>query len=406
MLFRSGATFARGVVLQLILITGSVPAQPHATHRVELGRRHQPAAGGNTLTLPLLRINEVVTDPQHDWDDSAGGNGTPFDAVPGNGAISATDEWVELFNAGDTPVDLTASSGWTLEFLDTTPEVLNFANPGSTVRLVFSQGGNPSFFQSGEYLVIGNPPGNLNNDIYLTLKNSGGEIVDDVELGDDTEGDGAGDGAPDGGPGGGDATSAADEAIARLPNGHDTGDDVADFVQQTATIGATNAGEVCVTFDFAIAAGAWYLVSLPVIPAATQVSALFPTAVAAFEWVYSAQAYQPADTLAPAKAYWLLLAGPATVEVCGQPLENYTKSYAAAGWDLIGGTLQPAPVTDDPAGSIAAMFGWQAAGQSYEMIDPLQTEPTHGFWILVSQTPSSVTVGPAGGGSARWSSRN
>lgn len=406
MLFRSEATFARCVVLQLSLFTGSLSAQPHAAHRVELGRRHQPAASGHTRTLPLLRINEVVTDPQQDWDDSAGGNGSPFDAVPGNGAISATDEWVELFNAGDTPVDLTESSGWTIEFVDTTPEILNFANPGSAVRLVFSQGGNPSFFQSGEYLVIGNPPGNLNNDVYLILKNSGGEIVDDVELGDDAEGDGAGDGAPDGGAGGGDATSAADEAIARLPNGHDTDDDVADFVQQPATIGATNAGEVCVTFDFPVSGGAWYLISLPVIPAATQVSALFPTAVTAFEWVYAAQSYQLADTLAPAKAYWLLMAEPATVEVCGQALETYTKSYAATGWDLIGATLQPAPVTDAPAGSIAAMFGWQAAGQSYEMIDPLQAEPTHGYWILVSQAPSSVTVGPAGGGSARRSSRN
>lgn len=406
MLFRSGATFVCCVVLQLSLMTGLLPAQPHATHAVDRARRYQPAASGHTLTLPLLRLNEVITDPQQDWDDSAGGNGIPFDAIPGNGALSATDEWVELFNAGDTPIDLTANSGWTLEFLDTTPEILNFANPGSTVRLVFSQGGNPSFFQAGEYLVIGNPPGNLNNDVYLILKNSGGEIVDDVELGDDTEGDGVGDGAPEGGSGGGDATGVADEAIARLPNGYDTDDDVADFVQQPATIGASNAGEVCVTFDFPLAAHAWYLISLPVLPAETSANALFPAAVAAFEWEFSAQAYQLADTLAPAKAYWLLMTAPTTVEICGQALENFTKSYAATGWDLIGGTLQPAAVTDDPAGSIAAMFGWQTAGQTYELIDPRQTEPTRGYWILVSQTPSSVTVGPAGGGGARRSSRN
>ena len=41
-------------------------------------------------------INEVVTTPQEDWNDSAGGNEIPFDSVPGNGTINDADQWLEL----------------------------------------------------------------------------------------------------------------------------------------------------------------------------------------------------------------------------------------------------------------------------------------------------------------------
>ena len=40
----------------------------------------------------------MVLNPMQDWDDSAGGNGTPFDATPGNGTIDVNDLWIEISN--------------------------------------------------------------------------------------------------------------------------------------------------------------------------------------------------------------------------------------------------------------------------------------------------------------------
>jgi hypothetical protein len=186
-------------------------------------------------------INEVVTDPQQDWDDpstrsgrrSAGGDGTPFNAHPGTGRITSSDEWVELLNVSDRILDLT---GWQLIMTDTTPatEVLGAGN----AVLRFSHGGSLTHFQPGERLIIGDPRGALNNDVYLQLLDATGQLVDDVEIGDDFEGDGV-DGAPFPGENG-NASRPNDEAIARVPDGEDTDDDVADFVRQHATIGRSN----------------------------------------------------------------------------------------------------------------------------------------------------------------------
>src|SRR5205085_12604137 len=43
-----------------------------------------------------LVISELVLDPKQDWSDSAGGNGIPFDSVPGTGAIDTGDIWAEV----------------------------------------------------------------------------------------------------------------------------------------------------------------------------------------------------------------------------------------------------------------------------------------------------------------------
>jgi PKD repeat protein len=200
------------------------------------------ASNGEAPTEPfVVVINEVVADPQQDWSDNSGGNGIPFDNVPGTGSITVTDEWIELFNAGTQAVNLIVGNGWTIELINGTNEIFNFKNPGSAV-LRFSAGGSVTNFQPGEYLVIGNPPGAINNDVYIILRDQTGAVVDDVEIGDDFEGDGNGDGAPDGGASDGNATGINDEAVARFPNASDTDNDVNDFAKQAATIGASNDG--------------------------------------------------------------------------------------------------------------------------------------------------------------------
>ena len=181
-------------------------------------------------------INEVVTDPQRDWSDSRGGDGVPFNNMPGNGDVTDSDEWIEIFNAGNQTLDL---RNWTLEMRDTTPVTHVIGSPPSTTFEVYSQGASAAQFPAGAYLVIGNPAGEINNDIYLVLKDARGAVVDDVEIGDDPESDGNGDGAPDPGVDG-NASSAADEAIFRRPNGADTNNDIRDFDKGQATIGGPN----------------------------------------------------------------------------------------------------------------------------------------------------------------------
>ena len=179
-----------------------------------LGSALSPVAG-----LAQVVVNEVVTDPQRDWNDAEGG--TPFDAAPGGGTLSSDDEWIELANVSGQVVDLT---GWSLALQDgaSTVELLGVGS----ATLVFSAGGSLSSFQAGEYLVVGNPAGAMDNTILVQLSDPNA-VVDAVALGPG--------GAPDG-----NASSIADEAVARFPDAADTGNDATDFTKRPATIGGTN----------------------------------------------------------------------------------------------------------------------------------------------------------------------
>jgi hypothetical protein len=155
-------------------------------------------------------INEIVADPQRDWNDSGG-------------SVTGADEWVELYNGSGAVLDL---SGWALVMTDGTPATELLGSDDAV--LTFSASGALSAFQPGQYLVVGNPKGDLNNTVTLELYDARGVLMDRVELG----GDG-------GGPSG-NATSNDDEAIARIPNGADTGDDARDFSARPPTPGAAN----------------------------------------------------------------------------------------------------------------------------------------------------------------------
>ena len=58
------------------------------------------AMGAATAHADRLGITEVVTDPQADHSESAGGNGVAFDHLPGNGSITSSDEFIELYWEG------------------------------------------------------------------------------------------------------------------------------------------------------------------------------------------------------------------------------------------------------------------------------------------------------------------
>lgn len=151
--------------------------------------------------------------------------------------------------------------------------------------------------------------------------------------------------------------------------------------------------ELCFTYNFPVATGAWYLVSLPVVPANGSLNALFPQAIAAFDWDYGIQDYVFVSTLAPGRAYWLLFLQASSAEICGPPFQSYTNNYSVIGWDMVGAVSQASSLSDNPANSVLAMFGWDPFVQDYFFISPFSFAPQQGYWILVFSAPSSVTIG-------------
>lgn len=126
-----------------------------------------------------VHFTEVVTDPQQDWNDTLGGNGIAFDVTFGSGTVGTTDEWIEIKNGREESVDLT---GWRIEMKDGSDET-ELLSTGDSVYL-FSDGGSFSLFQPDEFLVIGDPDGDLKNTITLELFNDEEELVDQLVIDD------------------------------------------------------------------------------------------------------------------------------------------------------------------------------------------------------------------------------
>lgn len=137
-------------------------------------------SGLDTPILPPEKNNfyfsEVVTDPQRDWNDSAGGNSLPFDALFGSGTIGTTDEWVEIVNGSSSIANIV---GWKLEMQDGTDETYVFAADNIT-NLFFSMAGDVLHVSPQELVVIGNPPGDMKNSVQLNLWDDENNLVDEL----------------------------------------------------------------------------------------------------------------------------------------------------------------------------------------------------------------------------------
>lgn len=191
-----------------------------------------------------VRINELCISPVQDWDDSTATGGTPFDAVPGPGAATFSDEWIELLYAGARKANLT---GYRLVFYRG-PTQLQSSRAEVTLSAsntrVFGAGKLLTSVAKGDRIVIGDPPGAIPTSVVVELRDPTGALVDSVEVGGnllstDRGGDGVNTGAP--GPGeDGRSTGLADEVVARVPDGVDTNVAVADFEHRAATLGAPN----------------------------------------------------------------------------------------------------------------------------------------------------------------------
>ena len=184
--------------------------------------------------LPRLVINELVLTPNHDWSGAM----PAYVGMPGNGSISADDEWIELRNDSAMPVNI---AGWVLRVSDAEVKDTVLGMQGT---LAFSVGSTITALQPGGFVVIGNPTGTMATDTFVTLRMPDGTIIDDVEIGGlslsrDAERDGVGDGAP-AASANGFARGSFDESIARPVGALDSDNDIVDFDALYATPGRAN----------------------------------------------------------------------------------------------------------------------------------------------------------------------
>ena len=205
--FRNGCTLGFALAGMIVLFASAIPVSAQVV------------------------INELVTDPRQDWNDSEGGDGTAFNIFPGSGTVNLDDQWIELLNVSAQTIDFTS---WSLEMIDTAPATEAFTSGSPT--LIFSTYGTFDSFGPGARMIVGNPAGEMDHDVYLVLRDGTGAIADAVEFGPtDYAGDGLLNNAPSGR-----SRDFFDESVARRPDGTDTGQPQYDFYESLASIGQGN----------------------------------------------------------------------------------------------------------------------------------------------------------------------
>lgn len=139
-----------------------------------------------TVTIPPsihAHISELVPTALHDWSDSEGGD-VPFDARPGNGAVTSTDEWIEIVNDSDHPVPL-GSAGLEIRTIDRTPAITRV---DGAPALYFGDGGSRLAWWPGEALVVRTRGDMSQRDLTVELW-SGTVLLDRVRLGEHADAD-------------------------------------------------------------------------------------------------------------------------------------------------------------------------------------------------------------------------
>lgn len=191
-------------------------------------------------------LNEICASPVQDWNSGTSGDSMPFSDTPGNGLITPSDEWIELYVSAPGPFDL---SNYELvlyngpTFYGPSRQATSMSSTYPVFLVLGSTTDMTSVIQ-GDRVVVGNPDGVIHSNTYITLRDGTGQLIDEVEIGGvsadtDRGGDGVDNGAPAPGESGV-STGLADESVARVPDGSDSGDDIADFSHDSATIGTAN----------------------------------------------------------------------------------------------------------------------------------------------------------------------
>jgi hypothetical protein len=220
-------TFSLGVLnpgeTRTLWTSVTVPAGPGAL-------RNEAASAGSVSANVIIiidgastaasrpLINEIVFEPQRDWNDSGGGgDGVAFNAVPGanvapHASVTAADHWFEVRTNTGTPAELT---GWTMTFVNAALAPQTMTLSPANLRT-----------QAGSPYVIVVPPSGVSGSGAVTLQDTTGAVVDTIDL-------------PAVLAAIGPASGVANEAVARVPDGA-PGTAVTNFARRPASIGGVN----------------------------------------------------------------------------------------------------------------------------------------------------------------------
>jgi hypothetical protein len=137
-----------------------------------------------------VQLTEVVPTPLHDWGSEV--DGVALDARPGTGAVTDSDEWIEVVNVSDSAVDLTQVD-LRVRVLDATPVEHAVA---ASAQLYFGRGGELTRWGVGEPLVL-RPRGSMaQRDVTIEIV-WGDQVLDRLTLGRAAGADHAGGTPPD-----------------------------------------------------------------------------------------------------------------------------------------------------------------------------------------------------------------
>jgi len=138
--------------------------------------------------------------------------------------------------------------------------------------------------------------------------------------------------------------------------------------------------------QIALKAG-WNMVSVPVVPDDTSVSAVFPGAEAVYTWDPATKSYYMPTDVEPHKGYWVAVTADTDITVTGAIVSNWTSSLTA-GWNMIGSIygkdVDFSDPDDVPDGSVEApAYWWNPSTRSYDLVYTLETK--NGHWAAATQ---------------------
>jgi hypothetical protein len=130
----------------------------------------------------------------------------------------------------------------------------------------------------------------------------------------------------------------------------------------------------------------WSMISLPVTPAVSTLTTLFPKAVVVYKYQRGTGYVRVTggENLEVGMGYWILLDNPQSYAIRRTPITEYTIPVAD-GWYMIGGCSLPAQnmVTN---GEIDVIYGYRQGVGYQRLLDSEPLERGKGYWILFSNT--------------------
>ncbi|MCK4222490.1 MAG: hypothetical protein KAX25_06405, partial [Dehalococcoidia bacterium] len=131
----------------------------------------------------------------------------------------------------------------------------------------------------------------------------------------------------------------------------------------------------------------WNMVSVPVIPADTSVSSVFPGAEVVYTWDPITRSYYVPTDVEPEKGYWVAVIADTNITMTGVIVSTWTSSLTA-GWNMIGSIygkdVDFTDPYDNPDGSVQGFaYWWDPSTRSYALTYTLESKK--GYWAAATQ---------------------